>query len=50
MESKDTRGVFFMVNIVDFPNTPSCKRREGADEDAHALLHLFRELGFKLFV
>lgn len=47
MESKDNRGVFFMVNIIDFPDKE--QQRKGADEDANSLLYLFNELGFKLF-
>lgn len=35
-----------MVNIVDFP---ADERRLGADEDAHSLLSLFKQLGFKLY-
>lgn len=46
MESKNNRGVFFMVNIVDFP---ADKRRLGADEDTHSLLSLFKQLNFKLY-
>lgn len=47
MTSKHNRGVFFMVNIIDFPSAP--ERRNGAEEDGKSLLYLFRELGFKLF-
>lgn len=47
MRTKETRGVFFMVNMIDFLKKDD--RRQGADEDAHSLLHLFKELGFKLF-
>lgn len=46
METKDTRGVFFMVNMIDFLLED---RRDGAEEDSHSLLHLFKEMGFKLF-
>ncbi|XP_023293897.2 caspase Dronc-like [Lucilia cuprina] len=46
MESKNNRGVFFMVNIVDFPTE---ERRSGADEDTHSLLSLFKQLDFKLY-
>ncbi|XP_075164243.1 death regulator Nedd2-like caspase [Haematobia irritans] len=47
MQSKENRGVFFMVNMIDFLLEKD--RRDGAEEDAHSLLHLFKELGFKLF-
>ncbi|XP_073837448.1 death regulator Nedd2-like caspase isoform X1 [Musca autumnalis] len=47
MQTKENRGVFFMVNIINFPEEHH--RRDGADEDAHSLLHVFKELGFKLF-
>ncbi|KAM7354920.1 caspase Dronc-like [Cochliomyia hominivorax] len=46
MESKSNRGVFFMVNIVDFTTEP---KRKGADEDTHSLLSLFKQLDFKLY-
>lgn len=46
MESEHHRGVFFMVNIVDFPSDPS---REGAEVDTHALLSLFEQMNFKLY-
>ncbi|XP_061391056.1 caspase Dronc [Musca vetustissima] len=47
MESKDNRGVFFMVNMINFPLEQD--RRDGADEDSHSLLHLFKEMNFKIF-
>lgn len=47
MQSRDRRGVFFMVNIINFLITEETRR--GAEEDGESLLFLFRELGFKLF-
>lgn len=47
MQSKENRGVFFMVNMINFP--VETHRRDGADEDTHSLLYLFKQLGFKLF-
>ncbi|XP_013113976.1 caspase Dronc [Stomoxys calcitrans] len=46
MQTKNHRGVFFMVNMIDFLRED---RRDGAEIDTHSLLHLFKELGFKLF-
>ncbi|XP_037936678.1 caspase Dronc [Teleopsis dalmanni] len=47
MKSRYNRGVVFIVNIIDFPNKKL--HRDGAIEDSVSLLHLFRELGFKLY-
>ncbi|KAL9906193.1 caspase Dronc isoform X1 [Glossina fuscipes] len=47
MQSQYNRGVFFMVNIIDFLSNDEPRR--GAEGDAESLLYLFRELGFKLF-
>ncbi|XP_055852397.1 caspase Dronc-like [Episyrphus balteatus] len=42
-----SRGIFFMVNIIDFPN--KAKERLGAKNDSISLLHLFQEFGFTCF-
>lgn len=42
MESKNKRGIFFMVNSDDH-------QRQELDDDAHSLLSLFQQLGFKLY-
>ncbi|EDV96083.1 caspase Dronc [Drosophila grimshawi] len=47
MESEHNRGVLFIVNIVDFPNLKN--RRNGADNDGAALIHIFRQIGFTVF-
>lgn len=47
MQSRNNRGIFFMVNIIDF--TTNEEPRRGAEQDAESLLHLYQELGFKLF-
>ncbi|XP_055907122.1 caspase Dronc [Eupeodes corollae] len=47
MKSKN-RGVFFMVNIIEFPNNEK-KRRSGAEVDSKYMLSLFQELGFTCF-
>lgn len=47
MKSKN-RGVFFMVNIIEFPKREKTKR-SGAEVDSKYLLHLFQELGFVCF-
>ncbi|XP_055852801.1 caspase Dronc-like [Episyrphus balteatus] len=47
MKSKN-RGVFFMVNIIEFPNREK-KIRSGAEVDSKYLLRLFQELGFVIF-
>lgn len=46
MKSK-TRGVLFLVNIINFE--ASDKRRNGADADRDNLVALFRGMGFKIF-
>lgn len=40
------RGVFFFVNIINFPQK---KTRSGADCDRENLITLFREMGYKIF-
>lgn len=47
MKSRN-RGVFFMVNIIEFPKR-ELKKRSGAEVDSKYLLHLFQELGFVCF-
>lgn len=47
MQSKQNRGVLFIVNIIDFPD-PNIKRN-GADGDSESLIHIFREIGFTTF-
>ncbi|XP_068148589.1 caspase Dronc [Drosophila tropicalis] len=47
MQTKHNRGVLFMVNIIDFPD--SKKRRNGAEIDSDSLIHIFREMGFIIF-
>lgn len=42
------RGVFFMVNIIQFKQK-NIKRRSGAEMDSKYLLCLFQELGFLCF-
>lgn len=50
MRKKENRGVLFMVNIIDFPNSNSeSRRRNGAEVDRDNMIHLFRELGFTVF-
>lgn len=43
----DNRGVFFLVNNIDFPHPRM--RRNGAEKDKARLLDLFNQLGFTLF-
>lgn len=40
------RGVFLMVNIINFPHSD---RRNGAEIDRENLIHLFREFGYEVF-
>ncbi|EDW93984.1 caspase Dronc [Drosophila yakuba] len=47
MQSRWNRGVLLMVNIKDFPEPK--RVRTGAEVDSNSLIHLFRELGFKIF-
>ncbi|KAH8415656.1 hypothetical protein KR222_007392 [Zaprionus bogoriensis] len=47
MQSKHDRGVLLIVNIIDFPN--SKLYRNGAEVDDDSLIHIFREIGFKIF-
>lgn len=43
----DNRGVFFLVNNIDFAHQR--KRRNGAEKDKARLLDLFNQLGFTIF-
>lgn len=45
MHSKH-RGVLFLVNIINFKQTP---KRAGADADRNNLICLFRQMGFVIF-
>jgi len=47
MQTKDHRGIFFMVNIIEFVLKDN--RRDGAEEDGQAMSYIFRELGFKIY-
>ncbi|XP_043651038.1 caspase Dronc isoform X2 [Drosophila teissieri] len=47
MQSRWNRGVLLLVNIMDFPEPK--RVRTGAQVDSNSLIHLFDELGFKIF-
>ncbi|XP_054735283.1 caspase Dronc-like [Anastrepha obliqua] len=46
MESKENRGVLFIANFI---NTQT-GYRNGAINDSYALIYVFKQLGFKIFV
>ncbi|XP_067613784.1 caspase Dronc [Eurosta solidaginis] len=46
MQSKDNRGVLFIANFI---NTQT-GYRNGAINDSYALIYVFKQLGFKIFV
>ncbi|XP_036336060.1 caspase Dronc [Rhagoletis pomonella] len=46
MKSKDNRGVLFIANFI---NTQT-GYRNGAINDSYALIYVFKQLGFKIFV
>lgn len=49
MNSKN-RGIFVLVNNIDFPNKKNEKRRNGADVDRDNLVHLFRQMNYKVYL